>query len=85
MSSLREVAAAGDRLETLYALRDVLARQIEMTESGRDVAALSLRFMSTLAEIDTLERESAPDREGTGLDELNARRAAREAGAARSA
>ena len=84
MSSLSEVASSGDRLETLRVLRDVLAAQIDVTDSGRDVAALSLRFMATLAEIEDLEK-SKPEQKGTALDELTARRAARESGASGTA
>jgi len=84
--SLHESARGGDRLATLTALRDVLAEQIDNTESARDVAALSLRLMDVLRQVDELEKASAPAApKGSGIDEVNARRAAREAGAARQA
>jgi hypothetical protein len=73
---LPAAARAGDRLETLRALRGVLALQIEATDSARDVAALSQRLMDVLAQIDACEKAD-PVREGTALDEVNARRAAK--------
>jgi len=72
------VARTGVRLDTLRALRDVLAIQIKATDSARDVAALSQRLMDVLAQIDTCEKAD-PVREGTALDEVNARRAAKAA------
>lgn len=84
--SLHEAAASGDRLYTLRVLRDRLAVQIDETTSSRDVAALSLRLVDVLAEIEEIEKASAPAAPaGSGIDEVNARRAAREAGAARPA
>jgi len=82
---LVEAAASGDRLAALRALRDRLAEEIDGCQSSRDMAALSRQLTDVLGQIDALERASAPAEKGTGLDELNARRAARESGAARSA
>lgn len=82
--SLREVAGTGDRLETLRALRDRIASQIDETDSARDVAALGQRLMDALGQIDDIEG-STPEQKGTALDDLRARRAARRSGAARKA
>ncbi len=49
-------AKSGDRLETLKALRDLLAEQLQNSGSGRDVASMSRRLMQTVAEIETLEQ-----------------------------
>lgn len=84
--SLHDVATEGDRLSTLRALRDRLATQIDGTDSARDVSSLSQRLMDVLIQISDLEGESAQSEQGgTALDELNARRAARESRAARQA
>lgn len=48
----------GDRREALKALRSRLAKAIEESESGRDIAALSKRLMEVMREI-----ESMPDPE----------------------
>lgn len=86
MSSLHEAAVSGDRLHTLRVLRDRLAEQIDETTSSRDVAALSLRLVDVLAEIEEIEKASAPAApKGSGLDEVSKRRAARSAGTARPA
>lgn len=85
MPSLSEVSPSGNRLDTLRALRDELARWMDETDSARDRAALSLRFVGVLEQIEQIEHATAPAQGGTGLDELNARRAARQSGAARQA
>lgn len=56
---------AGDRKETLVALRDAIAQSIEMTESGRDMAALSKRLMEVMDAID-----SFPSGEPSEFDEV---------------
>ena len=54
MSDLEQVARRGDRLKSLEALRDYLARSLDETESARDRAALAARFADVLAQIDEL-------------------------------
>jgi len=71
---LSESAAAGDRLQTLRDLRDLLAQQIQSCDSLRDLSSLSGRLQAVLAEIADLEPKKA---EGDGVDEIAARRAAR--------
>lgn len=78
--ALSESAPTGDRLKTLHDLRDLLAVQIEGCESLRDLAALSGRFQSVLAEIDELTPKEAT---GDGIDEIAKRRAARRSGPAK--
>lgn len=75
--SLVEKAEQGDRRATLEALRDRLARQIEDTDSGRDVAALGRLLADVLAQLDSLPTSAEVSR----ADEIAARRAARRAGA----
>ena len=72
MPRLSEAASSGDRRNTLVALRDSIARTIEGTESGRDVAALSKRLMEVMAEIDAL-----PDGSKSSAVARNRSRAAR--------
>lgn len=81
-SGLIESAHSGDRLKTLEALRDLLARQISECDSMRDTAALSNQLRATLTEIDQL----APKVDvGDPVDEIAQRRAARRASTAKGA
>lgn len=75
-------AASGDRIATLRALRDRIAKEIESTDSSRDVASLARQLSLVMAEIDEL---SPPVKKGTPLDELHSRRSARGAGTPRPA
>lgn len=72
---------SGDRLATLVALRDHLARSIDGCDSLRDLAALSGRLQAVLGEIAELEPKKA---EGDGIDEITRRRAARRSSTAKS-
>ena len=69
-------AARGGRLAGLVALRERLAAEIDACDSSRDVAALSIRFMDVLAQIDELSA-GTEDKPLTALDELRKRREAR--------
>ena len=75
--SLLEEARKG-RLEGLKALRDYLADELDVCESARDKASLSLRFVDVLEQIDELTggatSASAPS---SPLDELRRKRAER--------
>lgn len=51
---LSAVASKGDRRKTLETMRDVLAAQIDSCNSGRDVAALTLRFLDVERELASL-------------------------------
>lgn len=53
---LIEAAKSGDRLETLIALRDLLAERLQNTNSSRDISSMSRRLMQCISEIETLER-----------------------------
>lgn len=73
--ALSEAVSVGRR-HGLVALRDRLAAEIDQCESARDVAALSLRLMDVLEQIDSLEDASIV-KPSTALDEIAARRAKR--------
>jgi len=72
-----ETARKGDRRATLLALRDRLADELDDCDSKRDVAALALRLQSVLAELAEFPDKSV---EPTPLEQLQARREARQAG-----
>lgn len=74
-----------DRIARLRALADDLEASLAEASVGVK-AQLAAQYRATLAEIDDLERASAPAApKGSGLDEVSQRRAARGAGAARPA
>lgn len=55
--SLGAIASEGDRLATLEALRDRIARSIDNPKTlARDLAALSNRMVQILTEIDELKK-----------------------------
>lgn len=76
--SLAAVAATGDRGETLRALRDRIATEIDKTASARDVAALSRQLTDVIELIDALPNTEAV----SPSDEVASRRAARRSGSA---
>lgn len=55
--NLVETSMKGDRLETLKALRRVLAETIQSTSSARETATLACQLRHVLTEIDDLEKE----------------------------
>ena len=61
-------AATGDRLDTLIALRDLLAERLQKANSDRDIAAMSRRLMQTTEEIDRLKRQRAFEEDKLDLD-----------------
>lgn len=78
--TVAKAAATNDRLATLVALRDTLARSIDGCDSLRDMAALSRQLTAVLTEIAEL---APPEQKGDAVDEIAARRSARRAGAAK--
>lgn len=74
---LGDIASEGDRVKTLEALRDRLARQIDDCEP-RDLAPLARRLEAVLAEIDGLKEFDDGDLD----DELERRRLAKQGGVA---
>lgn len=73
--SLTQAVATGDRPVALRALRDKLARQIDESDSGRDVAALAARLQAVLNDLDNLPNTA----EVSAADDLASRRRARRA------
>ncbi|WP_152203628.1 hypothetical protein [Georgenia thermotolerans] len=71
------------RIDRLRALADLLEASLDEATVGVR-AQIAAQYRATLAEIAEIEK-AAPEQKGTALDELNARRAAREAGASRKA
>lgn len=65
MATLASAARSGDKLSTLKQLRDQIAKSIQDSDSGRDIAALSKRLMEVMDEI---ERLQPPPRKMTPLD-----------------
>ena len=75
---LADIAAQGDRLATMRALRDRLAADLDDCASARDVAALSRQLSQCLEIVDHLEQGQNVAR--SPLDDLAARRAGRDTG-----
>jgi len=75
---LGAVAATGDTLATLKALRDRLATDLDSTTSKRDLASLSRLLVDVLSDIDAIEK-SQPEQKGTARDEVARKRADRTA------
>lgn len=65
-----------DRLSRLQVLRDQLTEWL--ADSPADRAQLALRLAATLEQIEACEK-AQPQMKGTVLDELNAKRAVRQA------
>lgn len=70
MADIREVAGTGDRLATLRALRDELAKAIPDAAPGV-LSPLAKQLMEVLAQIDALDGDAK--KEGTALDEFTKR------------
>ena len=85
-ASLSTLADGGDDLEMLKCLRLGIARQLEETCTGRDMAALSKQFMDVTKEIRALEKARPKTDRRTALDDARNKRkkapAKRKSGAA---
>ena len=76
MDDMRRAADTGSRLEALKALRSILADQLDICESARDVAALSRQMTDVLRQIEELENGTeggTTKEEGSRFEELIAR------------
>ena len=51
-------ARSGDRLETLMALRDLLAERLKTSKSSRDIASMSRRLLQCIDEIEELQNRA---------------------------
>lgn len=59
--SIEQIAQKGDDLATLKELRQKLARTIDKSESGRDIASLSRQLQIVMQEIAELEAQEQND------------------------
>lgn len=67
--SVLDAAESGDRLAELRAMRRVISRHIDSTETlARDLAALTRRQMEISREIEALRNESEGDALGRAAD-----------------
>lgn len=80
--TVEQAVVSGDRLRSLVALRDKLARAIDECESLRDLPPLASRLADVLVQVESLTPKVEV---GDAVDEITARRAARGAGPAAGA
>lgn len=67
--SVTDAAESGDRLAELRAMRRVISRHIDSTQTlARDLAALTRRQMEISREIEALKNESEGDAIGNAAD-----------------
>ena len=57
MGTIEDAVKSGDRLKTLIAVRDNIARTLDTTCSGRDTAQLSRRLLEVVDEIESINRK----------------------------
>ena len=69
MSDLTKATENGDELEMLVCLRLNLARELDMCESGRDIASLSKQYMDVSERIRELKKIK-PKKRRTTLDDI---------------
>lgn len=70
--SLATIAGEGDRLKTLEALRDKLARSIDKPGiSARDLASLTRHFVLITGEIESLKVREAAGKNSAGMADDN--------------
>ena len=67
---LVEAAKSGDKLETLIALRDLLAQRLQNTNVGRDVSTMARRLMECVSEIEILEEQKETKKSGNSIEEM---------------
>lgn len=72
--SIAAVSQNGSRLDTLTAIRDRLANDLDNASEPRDVAALALRLTDVLQQIDDLPQQNG---QLSAADEIADRRATR--------
>lgn len=73
--NLVNIADSGDPLETMKALRHIVAEAIIKSESGRDIAALTRQMQILIQSISEIEaeREEKNDEVMTVLEEVRSR------------
>lgn len=67
-NTIEKTAEKGNTLETLIALRQKIAKTLDTTNSGRDIAALSRQLQLILTQIDELQKEKHPEEGETVLE-----------------
>ncbi|MGJ4168894.1 hypothetical protein [Corynebacterium macclintockiae] len=72
--SVAKAAATEGHYETLAALRQKLAVEIDLATTARDLATLSARLLDTMDRISSLEAAQDKKKAGGALDELTRRR-----------
>lgn len=77
IEGLAAIVATGKRRESLEALRDHLARELENAPAGIAIGPIAKELRTVM-----LELESLPDAKESTVDDLAKRRAARRAAAA---
>ncbi len=75
-SGLVDAVETGERVKALLALRRHIAERLETGVPARDLAALSLRLMQVMEELDALGANPDADGKPTAEDELARRREA---------
>lgn len=69
MKNLIDVVKSGTEIEMLECLRENLACEIDLSENGRDIAALSKQFVEVTERIRELEKLKPKER-NTPLDRV---------------
>lgn len=64
----------GDPLQMFEQLRIELAKQIQLTDSGRDKAALSKQFVDVTEKIEQIKKNRPDENRRTPLDEIRSKR-----------
>ena len=74
VAGLIEQTQKGDKLSMYKCLIVGIAHQLEQTDSGRDVAALSKQYVDLSERIEELESAASKQERRTPLDEILSRR-----------
>lgn len=82
---MTKATADGGQLETLIALRDKLAKTIDLSSSSRDIAALSRQLTDVLERIADLDKSSSDKPKETPLNVIKLSREKRVAKATNTA
>lgn len=73
--TLSGIVADGSKLEVYKLLQLGIARQLEETESGRDMAALVKQFVDVTEKIEQIEKNQPDKERRTPLDNIKGKRA----------
>lgn len=70
--TLVDAVSSGDEMRILKATRELVANQLQSTESGRDMAALSKQMQELTARISELEKRQGTKKKQSALDKARA-------------